>query len=172
MADGNGPVCRFGTPELESMRETPLRRPAVLLVLMDSQGRLLAGERRDVPDCWQFPQGGRKAHESALEALLRETREETGIEPADYSVGEPLGTWAYDFPPDFRKRKFTGQELVVYAARWTGEGDPVQDFAGSKEFRRLAWFSATDFPRSGLPDFKQSLYAAIFKEIRARLDVA
>lgn len=139
---------------------------------MDRHGRLLAGERRDVPGCWQFPQGGRKSHESELEALHRETREETGIEPDDYMVGEPLGKWSYDFPPGFSKKKFTGQELTVYPARWTGSDDPVEGFPGSKEFRRLAWFSASDFPRESLPAFKQSLYTKIFLELCARFDVA
>ncbi len=154
------------------MTAPPQRRSAVLLVLLHPQGRVLAGERRDFPGCWQFPQGGRKKHESALEALRRETLEEIALSPRDYSLHPPLGTWSYDFPPGICKKKYTGQELTVFLGRWCGLLDPVGSFPGSKEFLRLAWFSLSDFPLQSLPAFKLDLYSDLFRFLASRLPFA
>lgn len=139
----------------------PSFRPAVLLLLHDQEGRLLIGERRDFPGSWQFPQGGIKREESPIEALRRETMEETGLLPMAYRIGAPLGTWTYRFAPGVLKKGFRGQSLLGFPA-WLEPTIPSQkvleDFGGSKEFIRLAWTDASNFPLTALPEFKVALY--------------
>lgn len=48
-------------------------------VVTDEQGRVLLQRRGDV-DGWGFPGGGMELGESAEEAVIREVREETGLE--------------------------------------------------------------------------------------------
>ena len=48
-------------------------------VIADERGRVLALERSDIPDAWQFPQGGLEKDEEPLEAAYREIEEETNL---------------------------------------------------------------------------------------------
>jgi putative (di)nucleoside polyphosphate hydrolase len=54
-------------------------RPNVAAILQREDGRILVGERADVPGAWQFPQGGVNEGEGSLEALERELEEEIGV---------------------------------------------------------------------------------------------
>jgi 8-oxo-dGTP diphosphatase len=56
-------------------------------VIFDAQGRVLLCHRRDM-DVWNLPGGGVESGELPTETVVRETREETGLEVAvesDYS---------------------------------------------------------------------------------------
>jgi putative (di)nucleoside polyphosphate hydrolase len=150
------------------MSSEGLLRPAVLLILRDHAGRVLVGERRDFPGCWQFPQGGCKAGETRLEALRRETWEEVGLPPSAYSTPEHLGVWTYEFPPGVKKKKFSGQELSVFLAEYLGEPAWENHFGGSKEFSRIAWLAPREIPVENLPEFKRSFYETVL----ARLGLA
>ena len=84
-------------------------------VILDRKGRVLAFERADVPEpSWQLPQGGLEHGEDPAVAVLREVREETGLEAAEL---EPLGSLpeplAYELPQAMRSRK-TGRGQVLY----------------------------------------------------------
>jgi putative (di)nucleoside polyphosphate hydrolase len=147
-----------------------LLRPAVLLVLRDSSGRVLVGERRDFPGCWQFPQGGCKEGETRIEALRRETLEEVGLPPSDYSTLEQLGVWAYKFPTGVRKKGYVGQELAVFLADYSGEPAWDKKFAGSKEFSRIAWLELAEIPWQRLPEFKRSFYEEVLARLRVSMN--
>ena len=72
-------------------------RPNVGAIIKRRDGRILIGERFDVPGAWQFPQGGVKESESALEALSRELREEVSLDPTHYKVINSKGPYRYLF---------------------------------------------------------------------------
>ena len=55
-------------------------RPNVGIVLMRGDGRVFWA-RRVNRDGWQFPQGGMNTDETPVEAMYRELREETGLQP-------------------------------------------------------------------------------------------
>jgi 8-oxo-dGTP diphosphatase len=50
-------------------------------VIFDEQGRVLLCHRRDI-DAWNLPGGGVESGELPTEAVIREVREETGLEAA------------------------------------------------------------------------------------------
>jgi 8-oxo-dGTP pyrophosphatase MutT (NUDIX family) len=73
--------------------------PAVTGVVLDDQGRLLLIHRTD-NDRWALPGGGIEIGESVSDALVREVREETGIDVEVTGVvgiySDPRHVIAYD----------------------------------------------------------------------------
>ncbi|MFE3202879.1 NUDIX hydrolase [Embleya sp. NPDC059237] len=63
--------------------------PSVTAVVMDERGRLLMIHRTD-NDLWAIPGGGHDIGESIAETVIREVREETGI---DVEVTDFVGTY-------------------------------------------------------------------------------
>jgi 8-oxo-dGTP diphosphatase len=98
-------------------------------------------DRPDIPfpDCWDLPGGGREGDETPVECVLRETREEFGIDyPADrlhWSRSYP--SWRGDEPVHW----FFGGMLTrdeIAAIRFGEEGQfwtmmPVEDYLMSHE---------------------------------------
>jgi 8-oxo-dGTP pyrophosphatase MutT (NUDIX family)/2'-5' RNA ligase len=83
--------ARVGASEL--VREVPLERAASAAVFLFDGSRVLLGqrtrgERRRYPGVWDAPGGKLEGDESVLEALVREVREEAGVEPL---AAAPLG---------------------------------------------------------------------------------
>jgi len=60
------------------MNPLPYRK-CVAAVIFTREGKLIIGERYDLRNTWQFPQGGVKENESYLDAVYREVEEEYGI---------------------------------------------------------------------------------------------
>ncbi len=84
-------------------------------VLIDSTGRILLAQRppgKHLAGLWEFPGGKCEAGEDAAQALVRELREELGIEaePAERLIRVP---WRYG------DRRLLLDALRV--ARWRGE---------------------------------------------------
>jgi 8-oxo-dGTP pyrophosphatase MutT (NUDIX family)/2'-5' RNA ligase len=77
----------------EQVREVPLARAASAAVFLFDGSQVLLGQRtrgegRRYPGVWDAPGGKPEGDESPLEALVREVREETGVEPLGAA---PLG---------------------------------------------------------------------------------
>jgi 8-oxo-dGTP pyrophosphatase MutT (NUDIX family) len=58
----------------------PLLHPAAAACIRDEQGRILLVRRSDGVNLWSFPGGAMELGERADEAVVREVREETGLE--------------------------------------------------------------------------------------------
>jgi 8-oxo-dGTP pyrophosphatase MutT (NUDIX family) len=80
----------------------PLLHPATAACIRDEQGRILLVRRSDGINLWSFPGGAMELGERADEAVIREVREETGLEvepvaligvysSPDYAVTYPNG---------------------------------------------------------------------------------
>lgn len=99
--------------------------PGVRTLVFDAEGRLLL-ERQRVFDSWALPHGCVDVGESALDAAIRETREEVGIRilrarlfgvytDPKYSVIYPNGDEVQTFT------------IAVIAEAWEGEPRPDHD---------------------------------------------
>lgn len=115
--------------------------PSVTCVVTDDRGRVLLIHKVD-NDLWALPGGGHDPGESITDTVVREVREETGI---DVEVTNLVGTYtnprhvmAYD---DGEVRQ---QFSLCFTGRWTGGGSPREDGTEAKEVR---WVEAADLPR-------------------------
>ena len=73
-------------------------RKCVGIVVCNKDKKDLLCERNDIPNQWQFPQGGVEKEESVLEAAYRELREETSVVSVE-KLAILDGPYRYDFPP-------------------------------------------------------------------------
>lgn len=100
-------------------------------ILVDHDGKVLACQRRadqSHAHKWEFPGGKREAGETAAECLVRELREELGIEA---EVGAEVWRVAHVYPGRvpveltfFRVARFAGElrNLVFAEVRWMEVG--------------------------------------------------
>ena len=113
----------------------------VAAVIVDEAGRVLAAQRADPPELaggWEFPGGKVDPGEGEIDALVRECREELGVE---VSVGERVGG---DWPLT------EGYVLRVWLAMVDGgdpggQGAPGAAVAGAWWYFDVAWLGA-DLP--------------------------
>jgi len=111
--------------------------PSVTAVVRDNEGRILLIHKVD-NNLWALPGGGHDPGESITDTVIREVKEETGL---DVEVVRLVGTYtnprhvmAYD---DGEVRQ---QFSLCFEARWIG-GTPREDGTETKEVR---WVSPTD----------------------------
>ncbi len=115
----------------------PYRLPISVKAVLVDAGRacLLFNER----DQWELPGGRLERGETPEDCLLREVREEVGLEP----VVERLVD-ARPFEPAPGKEVF----ILVYRCRLAAPGPVVL----SAEHRRAGWFSLAEMSSLVLPD--------------------
>ena len=142
-------------------------RPNVAAILTNRAGRILVGERVDVPDSWQFPQGGLEPGETPEEALPRELREELSLEPADYAVEEKRGPYRYLFAPGRTKKGYRGQEQTYFRLRLLGPDSRVNAATPDPEFRAVRWIEPAEFSLAWLPEMKREVYRQVFRDFFA-----
>jgi putative (di)nucleoside polyphosphate hydrolase len=154
--------------------ETLPYRPCVGIVLINLQGLIFAGQRKDNPvPAWQMPQGGIDDGEKPRTAALRELWEETGIS-ADLVefVGKTHDWITYDLPPELLGLvwggKYRGQRQKWFLYRYLGRDDQVNIATRHPEFSEWRWISADDMIASIVP-FKRSVYEDVVRHFRAYL---
>ncbi len=105
-------------------------------LLVDSQGRVLLGlrsaHRKAWPDHWDSIGGRVETGETPEQAIVREVREEIGVEVVDVmrleEIAEPR--------PDLYGASVS---TIYVVTRWAGEPQNVSD-----EHIQLGWFGATE----------------------------
>ena len=81
-------------------------RPNVAVIIVNQSGKVLWCRRKQ-HDGWQFPQGGIDKRETPVEAVLRETKEEVGLDENDIEIVYESQQWfKYQVPKAKRKRYF------------------------------------------------------------------
>lgn len=146
-------------------------RPNVAAIITRRDGSILICERYNVPDAWQFPQGGVDEGETPEIALHRECREEVGYKPRHYDIIGQKGPYRYDYPPDVLAKKllkhpgYRGQEQHYFLCRLQNDApEPVLDADEHIEFARYKWIQPAEFRLAWLPEFKKDVYIQVFKD--------
>ena len=143
-------------------------RAGVGAVILNTEGKVLALERKDIPGAWQLPQGGLE-DETPLEAVKREIHEETGIEAGDLKLlSEGSKLLAYELPPEARSKK-TGRGQVQYwfLFRFIGQETAIT-LGDQEEFSAWKWMSM-DKLVAKIVSFKQPVYQELAKEFKPYL---
>ena len=144
-------------------------RPNVGIIVHNDAGRVLWA-RRVGQDAWQFPQGGIKAHESPVDALYRELREELGLSPTHVElIGQTRDWLRYRLPRRFIRRRpgivCIGQKQRWFLLRLLGDEDDVQvDASVRPEFDHWKWVNYWH-PAREVVFFKRGVYRRALKEL-------
>ena len=139
----------------DSRLPTPDSRPVEVVAgaITDARGRVLLARRtegRDLAGLWEFPGGKREPGESPEQALVRELREELGIEAR---VGPALIAVAQQYP---------GKRLrldVRSITRWRGT-------PRGHEGQALAWVPRDKLPGYAMPPADRPVVAALLQPDR------
>jgi putative (di)nucleoside polyphosphate hydrolase len=141
-------------------------RPCAGIMLLNAQGQVFVGQRRDASvEAWQMPQGGIDPGEDAETAALRELGEETGIAPDKVAlIAIAPHDLTYDLPPELVgkvwKGRYRGQIQRWFLYRFLGEDDDVDIATRHPEFTAWRWIAPATLPDVIVP-FKRDLYAQV-----------
>ena len=144
-------------------------RPNVGIVLMHEDGRVFWA-RRVHRDGWQFPQGGMNTDETPLEAMYRELREETGLQPEHVDVlGATPGWLRYRLPARAVRRQdrlvCIGQKQVWFLLRFRGGEDDLKlDLTDKPEFDSWRWVDFW-YPMAHVVMFKRGVYTSALRHL-------
>ncbi len=155
------------------MIDTEGYRLNVGIILSNSHGQVFWA-RRVGQDAWQFPQGGIDNTESPEEAMYRELKEETGLNPGDVEVLGCTTDWLkYKLPKRYVRRNQTpvciGQKQIWFMLRMLGNESSV-DLAQSEkpEFDSWCWIDYWE-PSKRVIFFKRKVYKLALKELEPLL---
>ena len=146
------------------MIQNDIYRPNVAIVIINKKGDALWCRRKN-HDGWQFPQGGIDSGESPEEAILRETKEEIGLNPTDINILYENKEWInYEVPKArrsnyfFQKKKFIGQSQKWFLAELKCD-DRLIDLNSTLpiEFDKWIWTKYW-YPLGATVDFKSEAY--------------
>jgi putative (di)nucleoside polyphosphate hydrolase len=149
-------------------------RPNVGIILLRDDGRVFWA-RRAFRDGWQFPQGGMRSDETPLEAMYRELREETGLEPNHVEViGATPGWLRYRLPARMVRRNqrpmCIGQKQVWFLLKFVGEESAVRlDVTDKPEFDLWRWVDFW-YPAAHVVSFKRDVYQRALRHLAPLAD--
>jgi len=138
-----------------------LYRFGVGIVVVNKERKVLIARRIDLPEVWQFPQGGIEADEEIIAAAKRELYEEVGIKDIKVlQVADELIT--YDFPPELRK-KYLGQKHRWVMVEFLGDDKEISFDKGDKpEFSDFRWVEFRQAVAM-MTGFKKPAYQKIYE---------
>ena len=144
-------------------------RANVGIILCNAEGQVFWAKRIG-QDSWQFPQGGIRASESPEEALYRELREETGLQPEHVELIGSTRKWLrYRLPRHLIRRRARplciGQKQRWFLLRFVGDETSVRlDATTTPEFDGWCW---VDYwrPAREVVFFKRHVYARALQEL-------
>ncbi len=129
--------------------------------------------RRVRHDGWQFPQGGVKPDESAMQAAFRELQEEVGLAAHDVHLLGATDEWLrYEVPyaakanPYRRARRFRGQKQRWFLFQLIAAESSVRlDVSDNPEFDQWQWIDYW-LPLQQIVEFKKRVYRRALMELQ------
>lgn len=148
-------------------------RPCVLAVFTNDEQQVLVAERNEPRGAWQFPQGGIEPGESPEVAVVREMREELGLEARDFEIVKRAGkgvryVWPFESQSPHGKH-FKGQDQVWFLLKLKAGARPDLTRATDKEFVATEWVRPAEALRR-IIHFKKEAYVAGLRELGLALD--
>lgn len=150
-------------------------RANVGIIVTNRKGQLLWAKRFGSHDAWQFPQGGVDDHETPLEAMYRELKEELGMNPSDVSVLAESKDWLrYRLPVRFQRTDESGVRCIGQKQKWfllellSDESAVKLDASSHPEFDGWRWVSYW-FPLKQVIYFKRSVYRQALQEFQNKV---
>ena len=151
----------------DKYKNLPLRH-GVGIVVLNKFNKVFVAKRIDNPkNFWQMPQGGIDKGEKALEAALRELKEETGIESVKLirEINEEI---TYHLPNNLLgiiwKGKFKGQKQKWFIMRFLGKNEEINLKTKYPEFLEWKWINIENITDK-VVDFKLHVYEKIKSEL-------
>ena len=144
-------------------------RANVGIILANAEGRVFWA-RRVGQNAWQFPQGGLRASESALDAMYRELAEETGLRPEHVDLIGYTRRWLrYRLPSRYIRRGShpvcIGQKQRWFMLRLVGAEDCVDlNHSDHPEFEDWRWVDYWQPPEDVI-FFKRRVYRQALREL-------
>ncbi|MBT2768244.1 Nudix family hydrolase [Stenotrophomonas sp. ISL-67] len=117
-------------------------------VITDARGRILLNRRtenRDMAGLWEFPGGKREDGETSEQALVRELREELGIEAE-------IGDWIMDVPQEYPDKHLRLE--VRHIRSWKGS-------PRGREGQAITWVAPDKLSRYSMPPADLPVVAAL-----------
>ncbi len=157
----------------EEIEKLPYR-PCVGIMLLNRDGHVFVGQRRDRDtDAWQMPQGGVDKGETARDAALRELWEETGVTSDLVEIiAETDGWLPYELPhdlvPKIWKGRYRGQEQKWFLIRFDGRDEQIEIATEHPEFSEWRWLEPNQLVANIVP-FKREVYAQVVEAFSDRL---
>lgn len=154
---------------LADAKDSAHYRKCVGVYLLNPDGNVWVGERRDTPGAWQMPQGGIDEGEDPQAAALRELEEETGTARVAFMAEAP--NWLkYDLPAGLQrhvwKGRWKGQMQKWFAYRFLGLDSEIDVLGVARpEFDRWQWVSPDQLPEI-IVAFKRPIYEAVVEAFR------
>ena len=133
-------------------------------------GQRIGQDTSRFPQGGQFPQGGLKAHETVLDALYRELKEEVGLESTDVQVlGSTQNWFTYRLPDQFLRVNsrplVIGQKQQWFLLQLLSPDRTIQlNSNDPPEFSDWRWIPYWEAPRY-VVFFKQAIYQAVLEEL-------
>ncbi|EMO52846.1 RNA pyrophosphohydrolase [Leptospira noguchii] len=150
--------------------EKPYRKN-VGMVVFNSRGEVLVGERLNFLGSWQFPQGGIDDDEDPIKAAMRELYEEVGIDSGKIMTEYP--DWIpYDFPENLplnhHLQKYKGQLQKWFLIYWDGEADQCRLDIHEREFGTVRFIPIKDTLNTVVP-FKKDVYYKVINYFEPKI---
>lgn len=129
----------------------PLLIPGVAAVILNQNNELLLQQKSD--NSWSLPAGMIEPKESPVQAVMRETLEETGLNVQVTSLLGVFGGEGFGFTyPNGDQVEYT---VVLFKCTIERESQSKLD----GETVRLKWFAKSDLPKLALPYPAECLFA-------------
>jgi putative (di)nucleoside polyphosphate hydrolase len=133
-----------------NQRSTPTTkgplRPNVCILLFNQNSDLFLAERIDIPDHWQFPQGGVEDGHSEHTTVIKELWEEAGIKRellGEFHRLTASNSYLWSDVPEYAKGKWIGQCQSFWVVEYLGSDNDIDLIAGCGEnhveFSRWCW---------------------------------